>query len=216
MCGTCSWKIFHSKYFHWLVYIALYFNSVTLYYIILYFNGLTLYFISVGRRGGWVDWSLGIQCCSHGFESQWQCVRSAIITEAVFRSFLTMPWWFPRGTTISSINKKAAEVKFKIVKSCRGQLSAHLLSLHNRAGVASSRSALTSHRLKYKALVKIRHLFIYFIYLLLYYISIVWHYVIILYFNSVTLLLYYISIVWHYVITLYFNNLTLCYYIIFQ
>ena len=32
-----------------------------------------------------------------------------------------------------------------------------------RAGVEGSRSALTSHRLKYKALVKIRHLFLFII-----------------------------------------------------
>ena len=34
----------------------------------------------------------------------------------------------------------------KTITSCGGRLSAHLLSLHNRAGVAGSRSALTSHK----------------------------------------------------------------------
>ena len=66
-----------------------------------------------GRRGGRVDWSLGIQRCGRGFESQWQRVRSAIITEAVFRSFLITPRWFPRGTPVSSTKKKAAEVKIR-------------------------------------------------------------------------------------------------------
>ena len=36
-----------------------------------------------GRRGNRVGWSLSIQRCGHGFESQWQWVRSAVITEAV-------------------------------------------------------------------------------------------------------------------------------------
>ena len=62
---------------------------------------------SNGRRGGRVDWSLGIQ------KSQWQWVRFAIITEAVFRSFLITPRWFPRGTPVSSTKKKAAEVKIR-------------------------------------------------------------------------------------------------------
>ena len=66
-----------------------------------------------GRRGGRVDWSLGIQRCGRGFESQWQWVRSAIITEAVFRSFLITPRWFPRGTPVSSTKKKATEVKIR-------------------------------------------------------------------------------------------------------
>ena len=116
----------------------------------------------LGRRGGRVDWSLGIQHCGRGFESQWQWVRFAIITKAVFRSFLITPWWFFRCTPVSSTNKKAAEVKFDIGNIMRGRLFAHLLSLHNRAGVAGSRSASTSLRLNYKALVKIQHLFIYY------------------------------------------------------
>ena len=119
----------------------------------------------LGRRGGRADCSLGIQCSDRGFEFQWQWVKSAIITEAVFCSFLIMSRWFPQGTPVFSTKKKAAEVKFKIGNFMRGRLSAHLLSLHNRAGVAGSRSALTCHRLKYKALVKFRHLFIYFLYL---------------------------------------------------
>ena len=43
----------------------------------------------------------------------------------------------------------------------RGRLSAHILSLHNRSGVAGSHSSLTRPKLKYKVLVQIRHLFIY-------------------------------------------------------
>ena len=46
-----------------------------------------------------------------------------------------------------------------LVTSRGDRLSAHLLSLHNRAGVAGNRSALKNHRLKYKAQVQIRHLF---------------------------------------------------------
>ena len=118
----------------------------------------------LGWRGGQVDWSLAIQRCGHGFESQWQWVRSVIITEAVFRSFLITPPWFPRRIPVPSNKKTVAEVKFEICYIVRGPtISPHLLSLHNRAGVAGSRSVLTSHRLKYKALVKIRHLFIYYL-----------------------------------------------------
>ena len=96
--------------------------------------------------------------------SQWQLVRSAIITEAVFYSFLITSRWFPRGTPVSFTNKKKLlRSNSKLVSSCGGRLSAYLLSLHNRAGVAGGRSALTSHRLKNKALVKIRHLFIYYL-----------------------------------------------------
>ena len=105
----------------------------------------------VWGRGGRVDWSLGIQCCGRGFESQWQWVRSAIITEAVFRSFLITPRWFPRVTLAfpRSIKKKSCRsLNSKMVTLYGGRLSAHLLSLHNRVGVAGSRSALTSHRLK--------------------------------------------------------------------
>ena len=119
------------------------------------------------RHGGRVDWSLGILRCVRRFKSQWQWVRSAIITETVFRSFLITPRWFSRGTPVSSTyKKKLQKSNSKLVASCRGRLSTHLLSLHNRAGVAGSRSALTSHRLKYQAPVKIWHLFIFlFIYL---------------------------------------------------
>ena len=73
-----------------------------------------------GQNGGRVDWSLGIQRCDRGFKSQWQWVRSAIITEAVFRSFLITPRWFLRGTPVSSTNKKAAKIKFKIDNIMRG------------------------------------------------------------------------------------------------
>ena len=76
-------------------------------------NPLGHHAAQLGRRGGRVDWSLGIQRCGRGFESQWQWVRSAIITEAVFRSFLITPRWFPRGTPVSSTKKKAAEVKIR-------------------------------------------------------------------------------------------------------
>ena len=120
-----------------------------------------------------MNWSLGIQRYSPGFESQWQWVRSVIITEAVFRSFLITPRWFPRTTLVSTSNKKAAEVKFEIGKIMQGKLSAHLLSLHNRAGVAGNRSALTSHRLKCKALVQIWHLFNFIYQILIEYIIIV-------------------------------------------
>ena len=106
------------------------------------------------QRGGRVDWSLGIQRCGRGFDSQWQWVRFAIITEAVFCSFLITPRWFLRGTPVSSTNKNLQRSNSKLVTLCRGRLSAHLLSLHNRAGVAGSRSALTSHRLKYKSASK--------------------------------------------------------------
>ena len=88
-------------------------------------------------------------------------MRSAIITEAVFCSFLISLRWFPWGTPISSTNKKLQRSNSKLVTSCGGRLLAHLLLLLNRAGVAGSRSVLTRHRLKYKALVQIRHLFIY-------------------------------------------------------
>ena len=50
--------------------------------------------------------------------------------------------------------KKAAEFEFKIGNIMRGQLSARLLSLHNRASVADSRSAFTSYRLRYKSACK--------------------------------------------------------------
>ena len=108
-----------------------------------------------------MDWSLGIQRCGRGFEYQWQWVKSAIITEAVFGSFLITLQWFPRGTPVSSTNKKELQrPNSKLVTSCGVRLSAHLLSLHNRAGVAGSRSALTSHRLKYKS-ASINSAFIY-------------------------------------------------------
>ena len=62
-----------------------------------------------------------------------------------------------------SFNKQhdVNEVKFEIGNIMRRPtITAHFLSLHKRAGVAGSRSALTSYRLKYKALIQIRHLFI--------------------------------------------------------
>ena len=110
------------------------------------------------RRGGRVDWPLGSQRCGCGFESQWQWERSAIISEAVFR-FLITPLWFPRVTPVSSTNKKAAEVKFEIGNIIRAR---YFLSLHIMAGAAGSRNALTSYRLT-RTLIKIQHLFIYFI-----------------------------------------------------
>ena len=113
-----------------------------------------------GRRGGRVDWLLGIQRYGHGFESQSQWVRSAIITEAVFRNFLITPLWFPWGTPVSSNKKKLQRSNSKSVTLCRGRLSAHLLSLHNRANVVGSWSTFTSHRFKYNALIKTLHLFI--------------------------------------------------------
>ena len=101
-----------------------------------------------GRRGDRVDWSLGIQRCGRGFKSQWQWVKSAIITEEFFCNFLITPRWLPRGTPVFSTNKKDADIKFEIGYVIRGRLSAHLISLHNRAGVVGHQSALTSHRLK--------------------------------------------------------------------
>ena len=105
------------------------------------------------RRGGRVDCPLGIQRCDRGLESQWQWVRSAIITEAIFCSFLITQRWFSRVLPFPPPTKLQRS-NSKLVTSCGGSLSAHLLLLHNRAGVAGSRSALISHRLKYKALEK--------------------------------------------------------------
>ena len=52
--------------------------------------------------------------------------------------------------------KELQKSNSKLVTSCGGRLPAHLLSLHNRASVAGSRSTLTSHRLiNTRALVKI-------------------------------------------------------------
>ena len=117
--------------------------------------------------GEWIGHS-AFSAVVAGSNPNWQWVRSAIITEAVFRSFLITPRWLPRGIPVSSANKKLQRSNSKLVTSCGGRLSAHLLSLHNKAGVAGSQSALTSHRFKYKALVKIWHSFIYlFIVLLL-------------------------------------------------
>ena len=63
-----------------------------------------------------------------------------------------------------SLNNKAAVVKFEInyiMRGGGGQFSAHLLSLHNSYDEADNRSALTSHSLNTRALVKIQHLFIF-------------------------------------------------------
>ena len=56
----------------------------------------------------------------------------------------------PKTTTywLEQLGGKTFGMEEHLTYLTRGQLSAHLLSLHNRAGVAGSRSALTSHRLK--------------------------------------------------------------------
>ena len=86
----------------------------------------------------------------------------------VLQSYLkqfSADFWSCRGGFLRVLpfpppTKKLQRSNSKLVTSYGGLLLAHLLSLHNWAGVAGSRSALTSHRLKYKALVQIRHLFI--------------------------------------------------------
>ena len=61
-------------------------------------------------------------------------------------------------TTVKSCTivhiKRLQRSNLKLVTSCGSQLSAHLLSLHNRADVADSRGALTRCRLKYKSTSK--------------------------------------------------------------
>ena len=68
----------------------------------------------IGRRGGRMDWSLGNQRCGRGFVSQWQWVRSAIISDAAYHRPLIILRWSPRGTPVSYTNKKTAEVKYEI------------------------------------------------------------------------------------------------------
>ena len=58
--------------------------------------------------------------------------------------------WEGMESERSFLHISTAEVIFEINNIMRGRLSAHHLSLHNRAGEAGSRNALTSHRLKYK------------------------------------------------------------------
>ena len=103
------------------------------------------------RREGWVDWSLCIQHCSHEFESQWQWVRSAILSDTVFCRSLSCCFL---GGTVSSTNKKLQRLNSKLVASYGGWLSAHLLSLHKRTGVTDSLSAVTSCKLKSKCASK--------------------------------------------------------------
>ena len=57
--------------------------------------------------------------------------------------------------------KKAAVVKFEIDNIMGGRLSAYLLLLHKKAGIADSWSTLTATGLNTRALVQIQHLFIY-------------------------------------------------------
>ena len=73
-----------------------------------------------GRRSGRVDWSLGIQRCGRGFETQCQWMRPAIITEAVFRSFLITRGGFFGVLPFPPPTKKLQRSKFENGNNMRG------------------------------------------------------------------------------------------------
>ena len=85
------------------------------------------------------------EICNHFWSSFFHlCDNAAVVSSRV------LPFPLPI--------KKLQWSNSTLVTSCEGRLSTHLLS-HYRADVAESWSALTSHRLNTRALVKIQHLF---------------------------------------------------------
>ena len=75
------------------------------------------------------------EICDHNWSSFPQLSDHAVVVSSGYSRFLHQ-------------EKSCRGQNSKMVTSWGGRLFAHLLSLHNRAGVAGSRSALTSHRLK--------------------------------------------------------------------
>ena len=62
--------------------------------------------------------------------------------------------FFGISLIIIILRKKAAEIKFVIGNNMQGAVFLHLLSLHNRTGLADTRSTLASCRLKYTSASK--------------------------------------------------------------